>query len=90
MYMDEIIKVLDQYTKEEVIKILVQYIKESTDDSLLTRKEVTEKYGLTIKGTARLFNELKGRHKLVYLGKEQKVSKKLLESIFQKGITLKE
>ena len=77
--MEEIIKILDQYTK---------IIKESTDDSLLTRKEVVEKYGLTIKGTARLFNELKGRHKLVYLGKEQKVSKKLLESIFQKGITL--
>ena len=81
MYMDEIIKVLDQYTK---------IIKESTDDSLLTRKEVVAKYGLTIKETAKLFNELKGRHKLVYLGKEQKVSKKLLESIFQKGITLKE
>ena len=62
--MEEIIKILDQYT--EVIKILVQYIKESTDDSLLTRKEVVEKYGLTIKGTARLFTELKGRHKLVY------------------------
>lgn len=81
MYMDEIIKVLDQYTK---------IIKESTDDSLLTRKEVVAKYGLTIKETAKLFNELKGRHKLVNLGKEQKVSKKLLESIFQKGITLKE
>lgn len=79
MYMDEIIKVLDQYTK---------IIKESTDDSLLTRKEVVAKYGLTIKETAKLFNELKGRHKLVNLGKEQKVSKKLLESIFQKGITL--
>lgn len=79
--MEEVIKVLNEYTK---------LIKESTDDSLLTRKEVVEKYGLTIKGTARLFNELKGRHKLVYLGKEQKVSKKLLESIFQKGITLKE
>ena len=77
--MEEVIKILDQYTK---------IIKESTYDSLLTRKEVVEKYGLTIKGTARLFNELKGRHKLVYLGKEQKVSKKLLESIFQKGITL--
>ena len=77
--MEEIIKILDQYTK---------IIKESTDDSLLTRKEVVEKYGLTIKGTARLFNELKSRHKLVILGKEQKVSKKLLESIFQKGITL--
>lgn len=79
MYMDEIIKVLDQYTK---------IIKESTDDSLLTRKEVVAKYGLTIKETAKLFNELKSRHKLVNLGKEQKVSKKLLESIFQKGITL--
>ena len=79
MYMDEIIKVLDQYAK---------IIKESTDDSLLTRKEVVAKYGLTIKETAKLFNELKGRHKLVNLGKEQKVSKKLLESIFQKGITL--
>lgn len=79
--MEEIIKILDQYTK---------IIKESTDDSLLTRKEVVAKYGLTIKETAKLFNELKGRHKLVYLGKEQKVSKKLLESIFQKGITLKE
>ena len=79
MYMDEIIKVLDQYTK---------IIKESTDDSLLTRKEVVAKYGLTIKETAKLFNELKSRHKLVILGKEQKVSKKLLESIFQKGITL--
>ena len=54
--MEEIMKILDQYTKEEVVKILVQYIKESTDDSLLTRKEVVEKYGLTIKGTARLFN----------------------------------
>jgi len=77
--MEEIIKILDQYTK---------IIKESTDDSLLTRKEVVAKYGLTIKETAKLFNELKGRHKLVNLGKEQKVSKKLLESIFQKGITL--
>ena len=79
MYMDEIIKVLDQYTK---------IIKESTDDSLLTRKEVVAKYRLSIKETAKLFNELKSRHKLVNLGKEQKVSKKLLESIFQKGITL--
>ena len=79
MYMDEIIKVLDQYTK---------IIKESTDDSLLTRKEVVAKYRLSIKETAKLFNELKSRHKLVILGKEQKVSKKLLESIFQKGITL--
>lgn len=77
--MEEIIKVLNEYTK---------IIKESTDDSLLTRKEVVAKYGLTIKETAKLFNELKGRHKLVNLGKEQKVSKKLLESIFQKGITL--
>lgn len=77
--MEEVIKILDQYTK---------IIKESTDDSLLTRKEVVAKYGLTIKETAKLFNELKGRHKLVNLGKEQKVSKKLLESIFQKGITL--
>jgi len=77
--MEEIIKILDQYTK---------IIKESTDDSLLTRKEVVAKYGLTIKETAKLFNELKGRHKLVNLGKEQKVSKKLLESIFQKGIEL--
>lgn len=77
--MEEIIKILDQYAK---------IIKESTDDSLLTRKEVVAKYGLTIKETAKLFNELKGRHKLVNLGKEQKVSKKLLESIFQKGITL--
>ena len=77
--MEEVIKILDQYTK---------LIKESTDDSLLTRKEVVAKYGLTIKETAKLFNELKGRHKLVNLGKEQKVSKKLLESIFQKGITL--
>lgn len=79
MYMDEIIKILDQYTK---------IIKESTDDSLLTRKEVVAKYRLSIKETAKLFNELKSRHKLVILGKEQKVSKKLLESIFQKGITL--
>ena len=79
--MEEVIKILDQYTK---------IIKESTDDSLLTRKEVVTKYGLTIKETAKLFNELKSRHKLVNLGKEQKVSKKLLESIFQKGITLKE
>lgn len=79
--MEEVIKVLNEYTK---------IIKESTDDSLLTRKEVVAKYGLTIKETAKLFNELKGRHKLVNLGKEQKVSKKLLESIFQKGITLKE
>lgn len=77
--MEEVIKILDQYTK---------IIKESTDDSLLTRKEVVAKYGLTIKETAKLFNELKGRHKLVNLGKEQKVSKKLLESIFQKGIEL--
>ena len=77
--MEEVIKILDQYTK---------IIKESTDDSLLTRKEVVAKYGLTIKETAKLFNELKGRHKLVNLGKEQKVSKKLLESVFQKGITL--
>ena len=77
--MEEVIKVLNEYTK---------IIKESTDDSLLTRKEVVTKYGLTIKETAKLFNELKGRHKLVNLGKEQKVSKKLLESIFQKGITL--
>lgn len=77
--MEEVIKVLNEYTK---------LIKESTDDSLLTRKEVVAKYGLTIKETAKLFNELKGRHKLVNLGKEQKVSKKLLESIFQKGITL--
>ena len=77
--MEEIIKILDQYTK---------IIKESTDDSLLTRKDVIAKYGLKVKETARLFNELKGRHKLVNLGKEQKVSKKLLESIFQKGITL--
>ncbi len=77
--MEEVIKVLNEYTK---------IIKESTDDSLLTRKEVVAKYGLTIKETAKLFNELKGRHKLVNLGKEQKVSKKLLESIFQKGITL--
>ena len=77
--MEEVIKILDQYTK---------IIKESTDDSLLTRKEVVAKYGLTIKETAKLFNELKCRHKLVNLGKEQKVSKKLLESIFQKGITL--
>lgn len=77
--MEEVIKILDQYTK---------IIKESTDDSLLTRKEVVAKYGLTIKETAKLFNELKSRHKLVILGKEQKVSKKLLESIFQKGITL--
>lgn len=79
--MEEVIKVLNEYTK---------IIKESTDDSLLTRKEVVAKYGLTIKETAKLFNELKSRHKLVNLGKEQKVSKKLLESIFQKGITLKE
>lgn len=77
--MEEVIKVLNEYTK---------IIKESTDDSLLTRKEVVAKYGLTIKETAKLFNELKGRHKLVNLGKEQKVSKKLLESIFQKGIEL--
>lgn len=77
--MEEVIKVLNEYTK---------IIKESTDDSLLTRKEVVAKYGLTIKETAKLFNELKSRHKLVNLGKEQKVSKKLLESIFQKGITL--
>ena len=77
--MEDVIKVLNEYTK---------IIKESTDDSLLTRKEVVAKYGLTIKETAKLFNELKGRHKLVNLGKEQKVSKKLLESIFQKGITL--
>ena len=77
--MEEIIKILDQYTK---------IIKESTDDSLLTRKEVVAKYRLSIKETAKLFNELKSRHKLVILGKEQKVSKKLLESIFQKGITL--
>ena len=77
--MEEVIKVLNEYTK---------IIKESTDDSLLTRKEVVAKYGLTIKETAKLFNDLKGRHKLVNLGKEQKVSKKLLESIFQKGITL--
>lgn len=77
--MEEVIKVLDQYTK---------IIKESTDDSLLTRKEVVAKYRLSIKETAKLFNELKSRHKLVILGKEQKVSKKLLESIFQKGITL--
>ena len=77
--MEEVIKVLNEYTK---------IIKESTDDSLLTRKEVVTKYGLTIKETAKLFNELKGRHKLVNLGKEQKVSKKLLESIFQKGIEL--
>ncbi len=77
--MEEVIKILDQYTK---------IIKESTDDSLLTRKEVVAKYGLTTYETAKLFNELKSRHKLVILGKEQKVSKKLLESIFQKGITL--
>ena len=77
--MEEVIKILDQYTK---------IIKESTDDSLLTRKEVVAKYGLKVKETAKLFNELKSRHKLVILGKEQKVSKKLLESIFQKGITL--
>ena len=77
--MEEVIKVLNEYTK---------IIKESTDDSLLTRKEVVAKYGLSIKETAKLFNELKSRHKLVNLGKEQKVSKKLLESIFQKGITL--
>jgi len=77
--MEEVIKVLNEYTK---------IIKESTDDSLLTRKEVVAKYGLSIKETAKLFNELKGRHKLVNLGKEQKVSKKLLESIFQKGIEL--
>ncbi len=77
--MEEVIKILDQYTK---------IIKESTDDSLLTRKEVVAKYRLSIKETAKLFNELKSRHKLVILGKEQKVSKKLLESIFQKGITL--
>ncbi len=77
--MEEVIKVLNEYTK---------IIKESTDDSLLTRKEVVAKYGLTIKETAKLFSELKSRHKLVNLGKEQKVSKKLLESIFQKGITL--
>ena len=73
--MEEVIKILDQYTK---------IIKESTDDSLLTRKEVVAKYRLSIKETAKLFNELKSRHKLVILGKEQKVSKKLL----QKGITL--
>lgn len=77
--MEEIIKVLNEYTKQ---------IQESNNDSLLTRKDVIAKYGLTIKETAKLFNELKGRHKLVNLGKEQKVSKKLLESIFQKGITL--
>ena len=77
--MEEILKVLNEYTKQ---------IQESNNDSLLTRKEVVAKYGLTIKETAKLFNELKGRHKLVNLGKEQKVSKKLLESIFQKGITL--
>lgn len=77
--MEEVIKVLNEYTK---------IIKESTDDSLLTRKEVVAKYRLSIKETAKLFNELKSRHKLVILGKEQKVSKKLLESIFQKGITL--
>ena len=77
--MEEILKVLNEYTKQ---------IQESNNDSLLTRKEVIAKYGLTIKETAKLFNELKARHKLVSLGKEQKVSKKLLESIFQKGITL--
>ena len=79
--MEEIIKILNQYTK---------IIKESTDDSLLTRKDVSSKYNLTTKETTRIFQKLKKDRKLVDLGKEQKVSKRVLENLFQQGIKIRD
>ena len=79
--MEEVLNALKELTNE---------IKESQNDSLLTRKDASSKYNLTIKETTRIFQKLKKDRKLVDLGKEQKVSKRVLENLFQQGIKIRD
>lgn len=79
--MEEVLNALKELTNE---------IKESQNDSLLTRKDVSSKYNLTTKETTRIFQKLKKDRKLVDLGKEQKVSKRVLENLFQQGIKIRD
>lgn len=74
---------------EEILNVLKQIndnLKKNNKDDLLTRKEVEEQYKLTRYGVAKLFNMKKAP--IVKIGKEQKISRKSLEELFQKGIEL--
>ena len=74
---------------EEILKEL-QAINENlirnNKDDLLNRKEVEEQYNLTPKGVAKIFNTKNAP--IVKVGREQKISRKSLENIFQQGINL--
>lgn len=74
---------------EEILNVLKQIndnLKKNNKDDLLTRKEVEDQYKLTRYGVAKLFNMKKAP--IVKIGKEQKISRKSLEELFQKGIEL--
>lgn len=76
--MDTIVKKLDE---------LKEAIKSSTEDKLLTRKEVEEKYNLSKRAVANLFNS-KGFPVIDVGQQEQRVSQRKLEEIFSQGIKL--
>lgn len=74
---------------EEILKELQEInenIKRNNKDDLLSRKDVIKEYGLTPKGVAKIFNMKNSP--IVKVGREQKISRKSLESIFQQGINL--
>ena len=74
---------------EEILKELQEInenIKRNNKDDLLSRKDVVKEYCLTPKGVAKIFNMKNSP--IVRVGREQKISRKSLENIFQQGINL--
>lgn len=74
---------------EEILNELKQINKnlnKNIKDDLLSRREVEEQYKLKKYAVAKIFNMKKAP--IVKVGKEQKISRKALEEMFQKGIEL--
>ena len=56
---------------------------------ILTKEDVEKEYGFTEKETTKIFNVLKERGKLIYVGKTQKVTQQNLLELLNEGLIIK-
>ncbi|MDO4282378.1 MAG: hypothetical protein Q4D02_01965 [Clostridia bacterium] len=56
---------------------------------ILTKEDVMEEYGFTLKEVTKIFNVLRKREKLIYIGKTQKVTQENLLKVLNEGLIIK-
>ena len=74
----------------ENIAFALMFFVKANPYRILTKEDVIEEYNFTPKETTKIFNALKERKKLIYIGKTQKVTQQNLVELLNEGLIIKE